>query len=148
MPMAAMCGSSVRTAESVAANGRPTARGSRSRGAVQTRLRPGQVIAIVDVVTGVERALAATSVQTKTEGRALTPRSPGERLCSWYSWPDGRNWDYEGWSWSPDGTSIVFLETHGERPKVVNVETGEMAELPWEADALPTWQRVLPTGPG
>jgi WD40 repeat protein len=110
--------------------------------------RPGEVIVIVDIATGVEHILEATSVETKTEGRALAPRAPGERLCSWYDAPDGRNWDYEGWSWSPNGRSVVLLERHGTRPLTVDVETGLATQLPWEADSAPSWQRILPTDPG
>jgi hypothetical protein len=49
---------------------------------------------------------------------------------------------YEGWSWTPDGRSIVMLERAGTRPVVVDVETGDAIELPWEADSAPSWQRV------
>jgi Tol biopolymer transport system component len=109
---------------------------------------PGSVIVLVSVASGAERVLEAASVETKTEGSAPYPRpTTSEPLCGWYSGPTGRAWDYEGWSWSPDGRSIVFLETHGERPKVVNVQTGEAAELPWEADSAPSW-RIPSTGGG
>jgi hypothetical protein len=85
-------------------------------------------------------------VETKQEGvvRAST-RSvdlADEPLCGWYEGPAGRAWDYEGWSWSPDGRSIVLLEQAGTRPFVVDVETGEATELPWDADSAPSWQRA------
>jgi hypothetical protein len=57
-------------------------------------------------------------------------------------------WDYEGWSWSPDGRSIVMLERKGTRPIVVDVETGRVEELPWKADSAPSWQRIAMAGGG
>ena len=104
----------------------------------------GAVIVIVDVESGAQRVLQATSVKTKTEG-AAHPRPPetvGQPLCGFYQGPTGRAWDYEGWSWSPDGLSIVMLERSGTRPTVVDVETGQATDLPWEADSAPSWQRV------
>ena len=109
----------------------------------------GSVIVLVDVASGSERILEATSVLTKREGEPFG-QSEGteEPLCGWYSGPDGRAWDYEGWSWSPDGRSIVMLERSGTRPMVVDVETGQATELPWEADSAPSWQRISPPDPG
>jgi hypothetical protein len=105
----------------------------------------GSVIVITDVGTGDERVLASTAVLTKSEGTPFEPAPPAdEPHCGWYDGPDGRAWDYEGWSWSPDGRSIVMLERRGTRPLVVDVETGETTELPWEADSAPSWQRVAP----
>ena len=49
---------------------------------------------------------------------------------------------YEGWSWTPDGRSIVVLERHGTRPMVVDIETGQATELPWTSDSALSWQRV------
>ena len=102
----------------------------------------GAVIVIVDVASGAERALEATAVQTKTEGGAHSrpPETAGQPVCGYYQGPTGRAWDYEGWSWSPDGRSIVMLERHGMRPLVVDVQTGEALELPWEADSAPSWR--------
>ncbi len=99
--------------------------------------RQGGVIVVVDVASGAERVLEATAVQTKFEGNpSLMP--PGDTDgCL-----DGR--DYEGWSWSPDGRSIVMLERLGTRPLVIDVESGEATELPWEADSPPSWQRIIP----
>lgn len=110
----------------------------------------GAVIVIVDVASGDERVLEATAVQTKTEGtaHARPGETAGQPLCGYYQGPTGRAWDYEGWSWSPDGQSIVMLERPATRPIVVDIETGKATELLWEADSAPSWQRVLPTGPG
>jgi Tol biopolymer transport system component len=109
------------------------------------------VIVIVDVSSGAMRELEVTDVATKYEG-TVSPRprdvSDYEPWCGWISDTDGRAWDYEGWSWSPDSRSIVMLERRGERPIVVDVETGQATDLPWEADSAPSWQRILPTGPG
>lgn len=60
----------------------------------------------------------------------------------WYASRTGRVWDYEDWSWTPDGRSIGMLERRGTRPVVVDVETGRATKLPWEADSAPSWQRV------
>lgn len=110
--------------------------------------RPGAVIVVVDLASGQEHEIAATAVETKTEGvvpgRPMPIPAPGtiERYCGWYSSPTARTWDYEGWSWTPDSKAIVVLETHGMRPLVVDVETGASTELPWEADSAPSWRQV------
>jgi hypothetical protein len=94
----------------------------------------GSVIVIIDVASGAERVLEATSVETKVEGNwSLDGRGSSGA---------GRRWDYEGWSWTPDGHGILVLERHGTRPIVVDVETGRSTELAWEADSAPTWQRM------
>jgi Tol biopolymer transport system component len=94
----------------------------------------GSVIVIIDVASGAERVLEATSVETKVEGNwSLDGRG---------SSGTGRRWDYEGWSWSPDGHSIVMLERYGTRPIVVDIKSGRSTELPWEADSAPSWQRI------
>jgi len=85
-------------------------------------LAAGAVVVIIDIATGAEQELEATRVEGKAEM--------------------GRGWLHEGWSWSPDGHSMVMLERHGTRPLVIDVETGEASELPWETDSLPSWQRV------
>ena len=109
----------------------------------------GAVIVIVDVISGAEQVLGSPSVLTKTEGVAMTrpPETAGQAVCGWYSGPTGRAWDYEGWSWSPDGRSIVMLERQGTRPLVIDVQTGEATELPWEADSVPSWRFVRPSSP-
>jgi Tol biopolymer transport system component len=105
----------------------------------------GSVIVLVDVASGSERILESTSVLTKREGAPLGHRAAtGEPLCGYYDGPTGRAWDYEGWSWSPDGQSIVMLERSGSNPMVVDVESGQATELPWEADSPPSWQRIPP----
>jgi Tol biopolymer transport system component len=96
--------------------------------------REGAVIVVIDVSSGVVRVLEATSVETKVEG--------DWSLDSGGSSSTGRKWDYEGWSWSPNGRSIVLLERHGTRPLTVDVETGLATQLPWEADSAPSWQRI------
>jgi Tol biopolymer transport system component len=80
-------------------------------------------IAIVDVESGATHKLEST-----------------ERTTSL----GGLNCDYQvaGWSWSPDGRSIVELKQPGTRPVVVDVETDQLRELPWEAESPPSWQRV------
>jgi hypothetical protein len=50
-----------------------------------------------------------------------------------------------GWSWSPDGRSILILMREKARPLVIDIGTGRTTELPWETDTLPSWQR-LPAG--
>jgi Tol biopolymer transport system component len=109
--------------------------------------RPGAWIAIVDVATGAEHVLEATSVITKTDGSpppdtVASPRPPDIGYCGWGGGADWRVWDYEGWSWSPDGRAIVFLEQTGQKPKVVDISSGVVSELPWEADSPPSWQRL------
>jgi dipeptidyl aminopeptidase/acylaminoacyl peptidase len=96
--------------------------------------REGAVLVVIDVSSGDVRVLEATSVETKVEG--------DWSLDSGGSSSTGRKWDYEGWSWSPDGRSMLLLERSGTRPNVVDVESGKATELPWEADSAPSWQRV------
>lgn len=112
--------------------------------------RQGAVIVILDVASGDERVLDATAVETKIEGTVPSPAAAaGECYGGWIvEGPDDRAWDYEGWSWSPDARSIVMLERSGTRPMVVDVETGQATELPWEADSAPSWQRIPPPDPG
>ena len=102
------------------------------------------VIVIHDVASGAQKTFDATDVATKYEGN-ITPTSGGNP-GGWCGWIDdygrGRAWDYEGWTWSPDGRSIVLLERQGTHPMVVDVETGRAIDLPWTSDSAPSWQRV------
>jgi Tol biopolymer transport system component len=111
--------------------------------------RQGAVVVVLDVASGAEHVLEATTVETKYEGD-VSPLPPGEASGCYGGWiqdTDGRAWDYEGWSWSPDGRSIVMLERAGTRPEVVDIESGQATELPWEADSPPSWQRITPIHP-
>jgi Tol biopolymer transport system component len=80
-------------------------------------------ITIVDVESGTSRRLEST--ERTTTGGGLKCGN-----------------DVAGWWWSPDGRSIVGLKQPGTRPVVVDVETDQLRELPWEADSPPSWQRV------
>jgi dipeptidyl aminopeptidase/acylaminoacyl peptidase len=111
------------------------------------QVRQGAVIVVLDVASGAERVLEASAVETKYEGD-VSPVPPGEGdgcYGGWIQGQNGRAWDYEGWSWSPDGHDILMLETRGARPIVIDVDTGNATELPWEADSAPSWQRIPPT---
>ena len=35
-----------------------------------------------------------------------------------------------------------MLERPGTRPVLIDIESGEATELPWEAESAPTWQRI------
>jgi hypothetical protein len=98
----------------------------------------GSVIAILDVETGAERVLEATSAVVKD----MANRATDPDAFRTYSVRTEHRYAYEGWSWTPDGRSIVVLERHGTRPFVVDIETGQVTELPWEIDGEPSWQRV------
>jgi WD40 repeat protein len=89
------------------------------------------VIVIVDLETAAERVLEATTAEKKVGSKFHT-----------VSWNTYHTWFYEGWSWTPDGRSIIVLERPGTRPFTVDIETGQVTELPWEAHATPSWQRV------
>ena len=75
----------------------------------------GPGVVLVDVATG--------------SLRLLEPPNPPEDPEAW------------GWSWSPDGRSVVMFEI-GHQPTVVDVTTGAAYELPWAMDSAPSWQRV------
>ena len=96
------------------------------------------MIAILDVVTGAERVLEATSAVMKDMADRVTDPA-AFRTSSTRTYHD---YAYEGWSWTPDGRSIVVLERHGTRPFLVDIETGLTTELPWEVDGAISWQRV------
>lgn len=93
--------------------------------------RPSAVIVIVDLASDVERVLEATRATQKTGARFHTTSS--NRYHTWY---------HEGWSWAPDGRSLLVLENHRTHPWVVDIETDTVTELPWLADSMPSWQRV------
>jgi hypothetical protein len=103
---------------------------------------PGVVLVVFDVVAGGEVVLEPTEVETKEEGFVPPPNGTPTAYCGGYTNPSGRNWDYEGWSWTPDSQGLVWLETHGEQPKVVDVESGAVTELPWQADSPVSWRAV------
>jgi len=90
----------------------------RGRSDAPTTLATTFRVVVVDVNTGAEWELGA-------------PEIDGER-----------NDAYPGHTWSPDGRSVVVLERPGTRPLVIDAESGHAAELPWEADSPPSWQRV------
>jgi dipeptidyl aminopeptidase/acylaminoacyl peptidase len=106
----------------------------------------GAVVVVHDVASGAEHVLEASKVETKYEGTLPSPAAAaGPCYGGWIvAGPADRAWDYEGWSWSPDSRSIVMLERRGTRPIVIDVQTGEAEEMPWEADSAPSWQRTLP----
>ena len=96
------------------------------------------VIAILDLETGAERVLEATYADLKD--MASTTTDPDAFRT--YSIRTHHAYAYEGWSWTPDGRSILVLERHGTRPLLVDIETGHVTELPWEVDGAPSWQRL------
>ena len=100
--------------------------------------RAGSVIAVLDVETGSERVLEATSAVEKDMADPATDPDAFRTA----SIRTGHRYAYEGWSWTPDGRGIVVLERHGTRPFFVDIETGQVTELPWEIDGAPSWQRV------
>jgi WD40-like Beta Propeller Repeat len=85
----------------------------------------GEWISIIDVETATERFLEATYTANPAE---VDPAYDGPTL--------------KGWSWSPDGRSIVFAPGDAARLLTVDVETGAMTALPWETDSVASWQRV------
>ena len=93
--------------------------------------RPTGVIVITDLASGTERVLEATRAQQKKGARFHTMTS--NTAHSWY---------HEGWSWAPDGRSLLVLENHRTRPWVVDIATDTVTELPWLADSMASWQRT------
>ena len=57
---------------------------------------------------------------------------------------------YQGWAWSPDGTSIVEVPAapaageDADQVIVIDVETGEITRPGWTTGSAPTWQRMAP----
>lgn len=49
-----------------------------------------------------------------------------------------------GWSWAPNGRSLLLLRKPGTHLVTVDVETGLATELPWAADSPASWQHVAP----
>lgn len=88
-------------------------------------------IAVHDLASGSKRVLGS-SVSRLKEGATVWTITANPN----------HDYYYEGWSWSPDGRSILVLKDHGTRPVVVDVETDTATELPWETDSFPSWQRV------
>jgi WD40-like Beta Propeller Repeat len=80
-------------------------------------------ISIVDVDAGTERMLEGTHNVAGDEEAGIV-----------------------GYSWAPDGRSLLLLRKPGTRLVTVDVETGLASELPWEADSPGSWQRVAATG--
>jgi WD40 repeat protein len=89
------------------------------------------VIVIIDLESDAERALEATTAEKKV----------GSEFHN-MTFNTHHTWFYEGWTWTPDGRSIMVLERPGTRPFSVDIETGQVTELPWEAHSTPSWQRV------
>ncbi len=57
---------------------------------------------------------------------------------------------YQGWAWSPDGTSIIEVPAapaageDADQVIVIDVETGEITRPGWTTGSAPSWQRVAP----
>lgn len=91
------------------------------------------VLVVVDLKSGKERPLESTSAAGKDAGAKFPTTTYNNVVHHWY---------YEGWTWSPDGRSLLVLENHRTRPWVVDIETDTLTELPWLADSMPSWQRA------
>lgn len=89
-------------------------------------------IALFDLASGTKRVLESSMSPVKV-GAAVETITNNE----WHTWY------YEGWSWSPDGRSLLLLKDHRTRPMVVDVATDTATELPWETDPFPSWQRTV-----
>ena len=67
-------------------------------------------IAVLDLASGTKRVLESSIAPVKI-GAAVDTITNNE----WHTWY------YEGWSWSPDGRSLLLLKDHRTRPVVVDV---------------------------
>ena len=113
-----------------------------SKIAIETRVAEPEasdsVIVILGVETGEERILQSTTAIEKDMADPATDpdafRTSSVRTYHRYA--------YEGWSWTPDGRSIVVVERHGTRPFLVDIETDGATELPWVTDGAASFQRV------
>jgi Tol biopolymer transport system component len=88
-------------------------------------------IAVHDLTSGAKRILRS-SVSPVKRGAAVQTITNNTH----------HTWYYEGWSWSPDGRSLLLLKDHRTRPVVIDVASDMATELPWQADSFPSWQRV------
>ena len=91
------------------------------------------VIVVLDLESGEERALESTSAAGKDAGARFPTTTYNNVVHHWF---------YEGWTWAPDGRSLLVLENHRTRPWVVDIKTDTVTKLPWKADSMPSWQRV------
>ena len=91
------------------------------------------VIVVLDLESGKERALESTSAAGKDAGARFPTITYNNVVHHWF---------YEGWTWAPDGRSLLTLENHRTRPWVVDIKTDTVTKLPWKADSMPSWQRV------
>jgi WD40 repeat protein len=91
------------------------------------------VIVLAEVNSGEKRSLESTSAPGKDAGARFPTVTFNNVVHHWY---------YEGWQWSPDGRSLLVLEKPRTRPWVVDLETDTITKLPWQADSMPSWQRV------
>ena len=92
------------------------------------------VLVVLDLESGVERSLESTSAAGKDAGAKFPTTTYNNVVHHWF---------YEGWTWAPDGRSLLVLENHRTRPWVVDIETDTVRKLPWMADSMPSWQRVI-----
>jgi dipeptidyl aminopeptidase/acylaminoacyl peptidase len=83
-------------------------------------------ITLIDVESGAGRELEATRLP---HPGVADPTEDGPAIG--------------GWSWSPDGRSILMMKGGPRsRPLVIDVASDTSTELPWESDSVPSWQRA------